>query len=49
MVIDPDGNIVAKAGDSEQLLIANIDLSLVGTARKKRPFLDLLRPDAYKP
>jgi predicted amidohydrolase len=47
-VIGPDGNIVAKAGGSEQLLIADVDLSLVGTARKKRPFLDLLRPDAYE-
>ncbi len=49
MVIDPDGNIVAKAGETEQLLIADIDLSLVGAARKKRPFLELLRPEAYEP
>ena len=49
MVIDPDGNIVAKAGDSEQLLFADIDLSLIATAREKRPFLEHLRPEAYKP
>jgi len=48
-VIDPEGNIVAKAGESEQLLIADIDLSLIDAARKKRPFLELLRPEAYKP
>jgi predicted amidohydrolase len=47
-VIDPDGVILAKAGESEQLLIADIDLSRVGSARKRRPYLELLRPDAYK-
>jgi len=48
VVIDPDGNIVAKAGETEQLLSADIDLSLVDVARKNRPYLELLRPAAYK-
>jgi len=49
MIINPDGNIVAKAGETEQLLIADIDLSQVDLARKQRPYLELRRPHAYEP
>jgi len=48
IVIDPNGDIVAKAGEDETLLIAEIDLSMVGLVRKQRPYLDLLRPEAYE-
>jgi len=47
MVVDPDGTIVAKAGETEQLLIADIDLSRVAVARKQRPYLELRRPENY--
>ncbi|MFA9453870.1 MAG: carbon-nitrogen hydrolase family protein, partial [Candidatus Aminicenantaceae bacterium] len=47
-VVDPDGNIIAKAGETEELLAADIDLALVDVARKKRPYLALRRPQSYK-
>jgi beta-ureidopropionase len=48
IIIDPNGNIVAKADGSEQILSAEIDLSLVDVARKTRPYLALLRPETYE-
>lgn len=48
VVVDPNGNIVVKAGDNEQLLIADIDLSKVYQARTNRPYLRLRRPHLYK-
>ena len=47
IVVDPHGNIIAKAGETEQLLIADIDLSEVEVARKNRPYLALRRPETY--
>jgi len=48
IIVDPDGNIVAKAGEAEQILTADIDLSSVNEARKNRPYLALLRPETYE-
>ena len=47
-VVDPDGNIIAKAGETEELLAVEIDLALVDVARKKRPYLALRRPESYE-
>jgi predicted amidohydrolase len=46
-VVDPDGNVAAKAGASETLTVADIDLHQVVRAREKRPYLSLRRPDMY--
>lgn len=48
IVVDPNGDIVCKADDTEQILYADIDLSLVSQARDTRPFLKLRRPEVYK-
>ncbi len=48
IVVDPDGKVVAKADTSEQLLVAEIDLSLVDLARRNRPYLALRQPQAYQ-
>jgi N-carbamoylputrescine amidase len=47
LVVDPNGDIVAKADDSEQLLIADIDLELVEKSNRDRTFLKLRRPESY--
>ena len=47
-VVDPDGNIVAKAGEADEILSVDIDLDLVDVARENRPFLALRRPEAYQ-
>jgi predicted amidohydrolase len=46
-LVDPRGNIIAKAGASEQLLIAEINLDEAALARKERPYLSLRRTEMY--
>jgi beta-ureidopropionase len=48
IIVDPNGNIVAKADATEQILSADIDLSLVEVTRMNRPYLALLRTEAYE-
>jgi predicted amidohydrolase len=48
IVVDPYGNVVAKAGMEEALLMVDIDLSRVAQARGKRPYLSLRRPEMYE-
>ncbi|BDB27843.1 carbon-nitrogen hydrolase family protein [Cupriavidus sp. P-10] len=54
MIIDPNGQVVAEAGDEPEVLCAPIDLSLVHTARSRIPSLqhdrefDLQRPTGNK-
>jgi len=47
IVVDPYGNVVAKAGTSADLLVTDIDLGAVETARGMRPYLALRRPEMY--
>ena len=48
IVVDPNGEVVAKADDRDQILYADIDFAKVGQARKNRPYLELRRPEAYE-
>ena len=48
IVVDPRGDVIMKANDTEQILYADIDFGLIDEARKNRPFLKLRRPDAYE-
>ena len=48
LVADPDGNIVAKADETEQILYADVDLTAVQRSRDQRPYLKLRRPESYK-
>ncbi len=45
IVVDPRGEVVAKADDTEQILYAEIDFHLIGRSRKARPYLNLRRSD----
>lgn len=46
---DPFGQIAAQGGDGEEVVLADLDLRMIGQARTELPFLRDRRPDAYKP
>jgi N-carbamoylputrescine amidase len=46
-VADPSGRIVAEAGEGEEVLIADLDLSLIEETRRWWPFFRDRRIDAY--
>jgi beta-ureidopropionase len=48
IVVDPNGEIVARAGDQEQILYADIDLNRINRIREARPYLKLRRPEFCK-
>lgn len=48
-VVDPKGEIVAQASDTEQTLLAHVDLSLVDSVRKIRSTFKHRRPELYQP
>ena len=49
ILIDPSGNIIAQSkSNSEQILIANIDLKKIETVRTHWPFFRDRRIDYYK-
>ncbi|MDR2527692.1 MAG: carbon-nitrogen hydrolase family protein [Synergistaceae bacterium] len=48
LVIDPWGNVVAKASDKECVLVTEIDMGLVDAVREQLPSLKNRVPDAYK-
>jgi predicted amidohydrolase len=45
LVVDPNGEVVVEADDSEQALYAEVDLDLIEKSREARPYLKLRRPD----
>ncbi|MBW2367950.1 MAG: carbon-nitrogen hydrolase family protein [Deltaproteobacteria bacterium] len=47
IVVDPNGDVVVKADDTEQIVYADVDLSLIERIRTARPYLKLRRPEAY--
>ena len=48
IVIDPNGNVVAKANDQEQILYAEIDLGTIATIQIERPYMKLRRTGMYE-
>lgn len=48
IVIDPNGDVIAKANDQEQILYAEIDLGTIENIRNKRPYIKLRRTDMYE-
>ena len=48
IVINPNGDVVAKANDQEQILYAEIDLKTIKNIRKERPYIRLRRADMYE-
>jgi predicted amidohydrolase len=47
MIIDPWGTVIARAGDRECVIVADLDLDLVDRVRASVPSLASRRPDAY--
>jgi N-carbamoylputrescine amidase len=47
LIAHPSGELVAKAGNRETLLTAEIDLAEAHAYRKTKPYLSLLRPECY--
>lgn len=48
LVVDPWGNVIAKASDKEGITIAEIDVDYVDKLRTEVPCLTNRRPAAYK-
>lgn len=48
LVVDPWGNVIAKASDKEGITIAEIDVDYVDKLRTEVPCLTNIRPAAYK-
>jgi omega-amidase len=48
MIIDPWGEVLAEAGDNEEILTAEIDLKLVKEIRKQIPIFTDRKPEFYK-
>jgi predicted amidohydrolase len=48
LVTDAKGNIIVKADDTEQLVIAEVDLQSVGKIRAGKPYTTLRRTELYK-
>ncbi|WAW15163.1 carbon-nitrogen hydrolase family protein [Peptostreptococcus equinus] len=47
-ISDPWGNIIAKAGNNEEIIYADIDLNKVDSLRKQLPLTSNLRKDLYE-
>lgn len=47
LVVDPWGKIIARAGRTEGVLLAEINLDLAEKARRQIPALETRRPDVY--
>lgn len=48
LVVAPDGTVVAKADDTEQIVYADVDLSQVRDVRARTPYLSLRRTGFYQ-
>ena len=47
IIIDPTGNVIKKADDSEQLIFADLEINQISKIRKTRQYLNLRRPELY--
>ncbi|MDD5659472.1 MAG: carbon-nitrogen hydrolase family protein [Actinomycetota bacterium] len=48
IIIDPWGNIIAKADEKERILYGSIDLNLIDEVRQSLPLIKHLKPDLYR-
>lgn len=48
LVTDPNGDLVAKANNAEQILYADIDLRQSAAIREEKPYFRLRRPECYR-
>ena len=47
LLVDPNGDIIFKADDRQQLIECEIDLSKAGKLRKSKPYFSTRRPECY--
>ena len=47
LIVDPNGETIAKLDDQEQLAVITVDVDYQKLARKNRPYIDHIRPDLY--
>ena len=47
IVVNPNGDVIIKADDKEQIVYADIDITDVLDSRDERPYLSLRRPQVY--
>jgi len=47
IIVDPFGNVLAEAGRSEAVLVADVDLQMIEKASEDTKYLKLRRPDTY--
>lgn len=47
IIVDCDGNVIFKADNSEQLIVQELDLSLVKKSREIRPYITTRRKEMY--
>lgn len=47
IVVNPNGDIVIKADDNEQIIYADIDISEVYKCRNEKTYMSLRRPEVY--
>jgi predicted amidohydrolase len=45
LIVDPNGEVMAKADDTEQILYAELDLKAIDKSREERPYVKLRRPE----
>lgn len=48
LVIDPEGEVLYKAGKKEELILCDLDLTLSEKTRNRRPYITLRRPNCYE-
>ena len=48
LIISPDGEVIFRAGSTEQICTAEIDLTAAVRSRRSRPYIDTRREDMYR-
>ena len=48
IIIEPNGDVIKKADDQEQILFADVDMSAALKIRNQKPYFKLRRPEVYK-
>ena len=47
LIVGPDGNVIFKADDIQQLIECDIDLKKAKKLRESKPYFSTRRPDCY--